>query len=193
MLRRILAFLCLLLIACANGGAGFPPPNKCEGISQQTWLFHGSVKFSAQQRAWIDRAAEMWSEFSNGNQRVVVTYDLDFTDGDMLKHGNLIFPIEPDDEDLAKVERGGNFRILGVTSFPGEERRWVRLVNARMPQGQDYVGVTAHEFGHVLGLDHLPVSGQLLSAAHTPMQHNFTHLDLRWCVLHCLCPSATAD
>lgn len=152
--------------------------------------------FTPEGRRQIELAAAKWREVSNGRVRLDVVFDLDFESLENLRrhrdarHAQVVglmswMPLaEAIDAHFARQ----GIRPLAATT--GESPPAVFLILDRI-EAEHFLSVVMHEFGHVAGLDDLPLLGSVMSYAEVPGQPvpvEFTEADRALCKAARLCP-----
>lgn len=140
-----------------------------------------SDRFSPEERDTIIQAAEFWNDVSNENTNVgdVLIYDGispdedGFTTRDLEDDISVVHKVSHESGIWKKLRRAGKFgdsTLMGY-SFVGDIAIATDVLSARFPLEL----IAKHEFGHMIGVDHIPWKGNLMSS--TPSKE-FTQLDL---------------
>lgn len=162
----------LALVGCA--ATVDVPPLTMSRVTEIT--IHGDTRFTDEERRECERAAMAWGRLTSDRARIAIRWDvteLTFLDTPlpMLYRS----PKSPETADF-----GGNVAY-----------QIVRLVPETCRERASVQACAQHEFGHLLGLEHVPEAGQVMSA-HNPA-HVFGVADRRECVRAGVCASARRD
>lgn len=166
-MRRIVSILSILLAGCVSGPMTYPGERVAVGVT-----FHADTSFTDAEREDLAKATRQWSFQTDGLAEIDIDYDLDPTSVADIKK----FEGQPvllrkhngdDDVQEVEIELGCVGCLLGYVNTPGgihaskpEDGQLVMvLVVDNMygtKQGTEMARrVMIHEFGHVLGLQHI--------------------------------------
>ncbi len=155
--------LTLLLIGCSGtvqigdilrGAAGTSPP---------VITLHMDTEFTAEERADANNAALLWNKQTGGVAKITLLYDLDFnspSELERLQDSNLVIRAESDMRVVVAMDNGCVGCVLGWMTSGGLHNVGHGPINGafvvdRIPR-ESRTQVMLHEFGHALGLPHVP-------------------------------------
>lgn len=180
----------MLLTGC-TGAATVKPPTvsamvpDAEEVRSPEVTLHMDTDFTAEERADALQAAEIWRKQTNGLARINLVYDLDFSDligmNELFTHGASLV-VRRDSEDSlvqgADEESDCDSCVLGwmnsgglhAIGHPPVHGAFVvdRLEEYNQVIPTFRLQVMLHEFGHVLGLPHVPATQAIMYPAVIP-------------------------
>jgi len=163
------------LVGCS--AALDPPLDALPLVSPRlAFTLHGDTRFTPAERESCERAARKWGAFTGGRARIAIVWDVD-------EMNYLDVPL-PMLYRSPRTPETGDFG--GITND-----RIVRLVPELCTERASVETCALHEFGHLLGLEHVPESGQLMSA-HNPSRV-FGVADRRECIRVGVCAQPSKD
>jgi len=157
--RHVISLLCVLLLGCTSQ---WPPWADAPDVPVQVW--HGDTSWSLEDRAIIEESNQ-WVATHTGTRKVPIVWDLE-PGADVLSVGWAI----------VKGKAGG-----GLSNPSNHSTTFTDLGN---PLG----AISAHEFGHLIGLDHTPDPRSFMYWA--PEFREWTDTDEVFCVSSGVCATA---
>ena len=147
--------------------------------SEPTVVLHMDTEFDAGERGSIQFAADTWRKQTSGAADIQLVWDADFSDlmglGALMESNSHIVVRRTSDMEIVQAEDEDNgckgcvlgWMNAGGIHGPGHEAIHGAFVVDRMTTG-DLAAVALHEFGHVLGLSHVPEVQAVMFFAHIP-------------------------
>ncbi len=167
-MKRLLCFLAVILCLCAcvsQVGVGEIVPGGKAPIPAHATL-HGDIAFTAQERAVIQSAADLWYKQTGKVAVVTLFWDVNFDSPLNLREhvdagDNIMVRVDSDMATVQEMDEQANpGHVLGwVTPAGGIHNPWWRPILVAFVADRlgdpDYMRlVVLHEFGHVLGMPH---------------------------------------
>lgn len=146
-MRALVFALAYLLVGCA---AALDPPLESLPLVPPTLAVtvHGDARFTAEERRECEQASLALSRFTRGRARISIVWDVD----------DLTYLDAP----LPMLYRSPRSPETG--DFGGVTKdRIVRLVPETCRERSSLQACAQHEFGHLLGFEHVGVAGQVMS------------------------------
>lgn len=182
-----------VFLGCAPTTPTHEPP---KATQVKVWrefelVMHADDAFPEDVRAQLDSAAAAWVDLTEGNVRIKLVYDLDFSSVENLKSHKvgthaLVIGLLSDmklAQELDKHFASPGVEPLAATVTPAGEPSLVFLIVDRIPRAQ-FREVMTHELGHVIGLPDLPTFGDVMSGREVkgfPVPDKFTPADKALC------------
>lgn len=179
----------LLTLICSLHCCALKPSSEVE--------MHGDVSFTPQERKDIEEAAFQWSLQTGGLVHIRIIWDLDFDSIEILKrhlpdHKIVKVPSDADSVSSidceASVQAGlpcdGTPRVLawvwpsGGVHAKGSPPVRMTLIGDRLKSSSFRKGVALHEFGHVLGLQHVGDKRGIMYPSYSPKPFCLTKADM---------------
>lgn len=165
--RHVISLLCVLLPGCTAQqwpSRAEPPEVKVPVKPQEPQVWHGDISWSPEDRAIIEESNQ-WVATHTGTRKVPIVWDLE-PEADVFSVGWAII----------KGKAGG-----GMSNIGNHSTTFTDLGN---PLG----AISAHEFGHLVGLDHTPDPLSFMYFA--PEFRDWTDTDEVYCVSSGVCATA---
>lgn len=158
-MKWLFALLMLSLTACFV--AQKPPGTVRHPF---TVIVHTDKAFTEEERFQVVAAADTWNAQTDGLANLEVVFDLDMNGASDLLHlarNHVLLLRMPEDTDVVEyLDEDSGGRVLGAVTPSGgalvsKEARMI-IVADRLPDSPTFRRVALHEFGHLLGLPHVP-------------------------------------
>lgn len=200
-MKKIWFFLIAFLLSC-----GVPSSKDVTTVRmyrEATATLHADAEFAQPRRDTLLLAAEKIRKFTADRARIDIVFDLDFNSPTSLEShvvlgDSMVRDVEPGSSVAAAIDarhpstteivQAETMIVKPVTLFTPPQAN-VTFIPARY-KPEIALAVAMHEFGHVVGFEHTPGDGNIMSGigrANDPVLTDFTAGDLVECQRVHLC------